>query len=102
MNVGAVYLSIGQFEKADEYFLRGLQLAPHNADLYSNAGTASFFLGHFEEDVAYCKKALEITPQKYDYWGNLADGYRMIPWPVQQRCRSLQASHPPGGNAVED
>jgi tetratricopeptide (TPR) repeat protein len=79
MNVGALYLYIGQFGKADEYLRRGLQLAPDNADLYSNAGTASFFLGHFDEDVAYCKRALEIMPQKYDYWGNLADGYRMIP-----------------------
>ena len=79
MNVGAFYLYIGQFAKADEYLRRALALAPADADLYSNAGTASFFLGRFEEDVAYCKKALELRPQKYDYWGNLADGYRMIP-----------------------
>jgi serine/threonine-protein kinase len=79
MNVGVIYFNIGQFEMASTYFQRGIELAPANADLYSNAGTVSFFLGRFQEDVQYCQKAIALSPKKYDYWGNLADAYRMIP-----------------------
>ena len=65
-------------EMADQYFRRGLQVAPDDPDLYSNMGTVSFFLGRFNEDVEYTQKAIALRPQKYEYWGNLADAYRMI------------------------
>ena len=78
MNVGVTYFNTGQFEMAEQYFRRGLQVVPDNPDLYSNMGTVSFFLGRFKEDVEYTQKAIALRPQKYDYWGNLADAYRMI------------------------
>jgi tetratricopeptide (TPR) repeat protein len=78
MNVGVTYFNTGQFEMAEQYFRRGLQVVPDDPDLYSNIGTVSFFLGRFNEDVEYTQKAIALRPQKYDYWGNLADAYRMI------------------------
>jgi eukaryotic-like serine/threonine-protein kinase len=79
LNVGVAYFNIGQFEKADEFFRKGLQVAPDDADLFANVGTVSFFLERFEEDAQFSQKAIDRNPDKFDYWGNLADAYRMIP-----------------------
>jgi tetratricopeptide (TPR) repeat protein len=94
MNVGVVYFNIGQFELAQTYFQRGLQVAPDNADLLANAGTVSFFLGRFDEDVRYTKKAIDLRPQKYDYWGNLGDAYRMIPGEADQARTAYKQAIP--------
>jgi serine/threonine-protein kinase len=90
MNAGVVYFNMGQFELAESYFQRGLQVAPNNADLLADAGTMSFFLGRFDEDVRYTKKAIDLYPQKYDYWGNLGDAFRIIPGKANEARMAYQ------------
>src|SRR5208282_2656558 len=91
-NLGAVYFTIGQFEKADEYFSRGLQVAPDDddVDLYSNFGTVSFLLGRFDDAAAYYQRAIDLNPEEYVYRGNLADAYRMIPADSSKAAEAYQ------------
>ena len=78
-NLGAVYIYLGEFERAEDISRHGLSLVPKDPNAASNAATAAFYQGRFEQDVSYSQEAIKLRPQEYSYWGNLADAYRMMP-----------------------
>lgn len=66
MRAGDMYARIGRFEKAIEFYSRGIALKP--ADLNANVvlANAYFDSGQFEKAADYYSNALEIDPKSVD------------------------------------
>ena len=68
-NIGIVYLSLGQYEKAMEYHKKDLSICQQTGDLagegksYGNIGNVYFSLGQYEKAMEYHKKYLSICQQ---------------------------------------
>lgn len=62
MEAGDMYAQIGRFEKAVEYYKRGVVINPSNFHANVVLGNALFDSQQFEEAEAYYSKALQINP----------------------------------------
>ena len=74
VNLGALYASIPDNERALEYFKRANQIQPQRRG-YANIATISYRLGRFSEAVAAYKDALKLDPKSDITHGNLGDAY---------------------------
>ncbi|HTO14628.1 MAG TPA: tetratricopeptide repeat protein [Edaphocola sp.] len=69
---GAVYMNLGQYQKAKEQYEQGLKLAPKNANLLSDYGTyylaEYYLLAPIEENIAFQKldSAILYMTQSYN------------------------------------
>jgi tetratricopeptide (TPR) repeat protein len=62
MEAGDMYAQIGRFEKAVEYYKRGVVINPSNFQANVVLGNALFDSQQFEEAEAYYAKAVQINP----------------------------------------
>ena len=83
--LGSVYLSCKEIDKAQEYFFYSLKIREDNddhynaIDLYHNLAALSWEKNFFDDSIAYCHKALNILETKNI--GNLynkADFYHLL------------------------
>jgi tetratricopeptide (TPR) repeat protein len=63
MEAGDMYAQIGRFEKAVEYYKRGVLINPANFQANVVLGNALFDSQQFEEAEAYYSKAVQINPK---------------------------------------
>lgn len=63
MEAGDMYAQIGRFEKAVEYYKRGVVINPANFQANVVLGNALFDSQQFEEAEAYYSKAVQINPK---------------------------------------
>ena len=63
MRAGDMYAQIGRFDKAIEFYSRGVSLNPQNAPAHIVLANAYFDTQKFEEAEAHYTKALEIEPK---------------------------------------
>ena len=63
MTAGDMYAQIGRFEKAVEYYKRGVVINPSNFQANVVLGNALFDSQQFEEAEAYYSKAVQINPE---------------------------------------
>jgi Tfp pilus assembly protein PilF len=61
--------------KAREYFVRGLQLDPDNAELHTNYGDMLIAAGKPEEALKHFQRALALTNKPADQWSNIGAAY---------------------------
>src|SRR6185369_2469557 len=60
MNLGLVYLALGDFQSAVAYLQRATQLDPNNAQAWSNLGVAYDASGKLTEAEGTYRKAIEL------------------------------------------
>jgi tetratricopeptide (TPR) repeat protein len=63
MQAGDMYAQIGRFDKAVEYYLRGLNLNPQNVPANVVIANAYFDSHRFEEAEKYYTKVLDLDPK---------------------------------------
>jgi tetratricopeptide (TPR) repeat protein len=63
MQAGDMYAQIGRFDKAIEFYSKGVNLNPQNAPAQIVLANAYFDSAKFEEAEKYYSKALEIDPK---------------------------------------
>ena len=60
--VGNLYYDAQLYNKAIEYYQQALKIAPSNADIRTDMGTAMFYLGESDKALAEFDKALSYKP----------------------------------------
>ena len=63
MQAGDMYAQIGRFDKAIEFYSKGVNLNPQNAPAHIVLANAYFDSSKFEEAEKYYAKALELDPK---------------------------------------
>ncbi|MDI1243023.1 MAG: tetratricopeptide repeat protein [bacterium] len=86
MKAGDMYAQIGRFEKAVEYYKRGVVINPSNFQANVVLGNALFDSQQFEEAEAYYSKALQINPNDANARTDLGTTYVERPKPDYQRA----------------
>jgi len=76
---GSLYLKIREYEKAEELFKQGKNLAPDWTMPLINLGRLYLEWGKYEQAITYYEQALEITPMEQDVidalgWSNFMSG----------------------------
>ncbi len=71
-NLGAALLFEGKDETASEAFEKSIAIRP-TADVYINAGIASFRQRRFSEAATLFRKSLALESGTYDVWASLGD-----------------------------
>src|SRR5688500_3759709 len=66
MRAGDMYARIGRFEKAIEFYTRGIALKPTDLNANVVLANAYFDSGQFEKAADHYSKALEIDPKSVD------------------------------------
>ena len=61
-DIGQVYVSIGEFKKAEDYFKESLQLQPNFIEGYRNMIWAGIRQGKFEDAYDYANRLLSLYP----------------------------------------
>jgi tetratricopeptide (TPR) repeat protein len=61
--VGDLHRRLGNSVKAVEFWQKGLELIPKQADVYSNLGIVALEKGDFEQAISFWRKALDVNPQ---------------------------------------
>ncbi len=78
LKLGIVFSSLGEVEKANECYLKTIQMNPHSEVAYSNIGFNQLKAGKTEEAAYYLKKATKLNPDYLQGWLNLATYYLAI------------------------
>ncbi len=86
MQAGDMYAQIGRFEKAVEYYKRGVVINPSNFQANVVLGNALFDSQQFEEAEAYYSKALQINPNDANARTDLGTTFVERPKPDYQRA----------------
>ena len=73
-NLGGIYISLQDFDKARQMLERSLELKPNDQAL-SNLGSLHYLQGDFAEAIRYYEKAVELGNKDYIIWGNLGGAY---------------------------
>ncbi len=73
-NIGAAYLYLGEFEKAEKPLKKATLLEPSDI-AFSNLGVAYYYLGDFEKSVLSYKAAIDLDPTNIQYLNNIVDAY---------------------------
>ena len=74
LNIGSVYLQLGQWDKAIQYLQKALSIRP-SVQAYSNLGTAYYDLGRYQDAIPMYQKALALEPAHAAVMVNLAGAY---------------------------
>lgn len=70
-NLGALYTSLGQFEKAETCFNQVLNLLPGNCNVHYNRGIVRIRLQRYCDAIADFDQVLTGCPEDADCWNNL-------------------------------
>ncbi len=73
--LGAAYGDLGDFEKAERYLEKAIQINPRHPMAYFNLGAVRGKQGLLEEKTKYYEKALEVNPKLVKAYGNLGAIY---------------------------
>ena len=102
MKAGDMYAQIGRFEKAVEYYKRGVVINPANFEANVVLGNALFDSQKFEEAEAYYSKALQVNPDDANARTDLGTTFVERPAPNYdraieefQRARKADPNHLP-------
>ncbi|MEO5858526.1 MAG: tetratricopeptide repeat protein [Pyrinomonadaceae bacterium] len=102
MEAGDMYAQISRFEKAVEYYKRGVVINPANFQANVVLGNALFDSQQFEEAEAYYAKAVQINPKDANAITDLGTTFVERPNPNYeraieefQRARKIDSSHLP-------
>lgn len=77
-NIGAIYLYIGEFKKAEDILTKAISIEPNSLAL-SNMGAIYYYLGKYEKAVEFYQKAVSLEPTNVAYLNNLADAFFFLP-----------------------
>jgi TolB-like protein/Tfp pilus assembly protein PilF len=72
-DIGQVYISIGEFKKAEEYFKASIRLQPNFIEGYRSLIWAEIRQGKFEEAYENAKRLLSLYPDNTDSNGIMAE-----------------------------
>jgi tetratricopeptide (TPR) repeat protein len=86
MKAGDMYAQIGRFEKAVEYYKRGVVINPANFQANVVLGNALFDSQQFEEAEAYYSKAVQINPKDANARTDLGTTFVERPRPNYDRA----------------
>jgi len=86
MKAGDMYAQIGRFEKAIEYYKRGVVINPSNFQANVVLANALFDSQQFEEAEAYYSKALQINPNDANARTDLGTTFVERPSPDYDRA----------------
>jgi tetratricopeptide (TPR) repeat protein len=65
----AIYLQLGEWKLAEEYFLKVLELNPRNPQASHTVGVVLYLMGEYEEAEKYFKLAISFSPTFiFSYW----------------------------------
>jgi tetratricopeptide (TPR) repeat protein len=70
-NLGALYTSLGRFDKAESCFDRVLETLPGNPNVLYNRGIVRIRLKKFDEAIEDFKQVLAASAEDADSWNNL-------------------------------
>jgi tetratricopeptide (TPR) repeat protein len=62
-NLGNIYYSMGQRERAIQYWKRSLDVKPKQIDAHTNLGKALYEVGRLKEAAAHLQAVLELDPR---------------------------------------
>ena len=74
-NLGVIEKKLKNYEKAIEYYNKGLSINPQDTNLLSNIGSLLIQLKDFKQAVSFLKKALSINDKTASVWNNLGSCY---------------------------
>lgn len=77
-NMGNKYLNERKLELAIAEYLKAIELAPNNPDVYNFLGLAYLFNGQYQEAIASLEKVLQLDPTYSDAHNNLGMVYNEI------------------------
>ncbi len=77
-NLGVIYASQGQYEKALEHYKTTIELNPDYATAYNNAGVALVLMNQPAKAIDYYKKAIELRPDYGEALYNFAVAYSKL------------------------
>jgi len=75
---GSEYLTLGEYKKAIEAFLKSTEIEPNNAEAYFNLGAAYVHLGKTEKAIEAFLKSIEIEPNNAEAYFNLGISYASL------------------------
>ena len=77
-NLGVIYASQGNYEKALEHYKTTIELNPNYATAYNNAGVALVLMNQPAKAIDYYKKAIELNPDYGEALYNFAIAYSRL------------------------
>ena len=72
------YRNQGDYETAERYALRAIELASRNYHAYENLGTINAYQKNYGDAIKYYEKAIELNPKFYSSHNNLGLVYSYI------------------------
>lgn len=75
-NIGQVYLAIGRYEEAIEYYSAAIAMDPNFSEYYNERGSIFLRMDRFEEARADFYKAIDLSPPYFEVFTNLGQCYR--------------------------
>lgn len=72
-DIGQLYISIGEVQKAEKYYKESIRLQPNFIEGYRNLVWAFFRQGKFEDAYAYAEKLLYIYPENSTSYSIMAE-----------------------------
>ena len=71
--LGTIHSSLGQHDAAIDYYMKAIELRPHNVQAHNNLGNALNELNRFEEAITHYNKAIELKPDYPEAHNNLGN-----------------------------
>jgi len=62
-NLGSIYVSNQQFDKAKQWYIKAVEVHPKNAKLHANKGSAEYYSQDYENAKKSLKKAIELNAE---------------------------------------
>jgi Tfp pilus assembly protein PilF len=62
-NLGSIYVSNQQFDKAKQLYIKALEVHPKNAKLHANKGVVEYYMKDYESAKKSLKKAIELNAE---------------------------------------
>ena len=75
-NLGVCFASINDFDEADKFFTKILELDQKNLDALNNLGVIYTQTGKLNEAIEKLEIAVKLKPDSIKYWSNLSEVYR--------------------------
>ncbi len=69
-NRGKIYLQLGEYQQAVDYYNKAIAINPTDTDAYNNRGIAYRNLGKYQEAIQDYTKAITINPQSANTYNN--------------------------------
>jgi protein O-mannosyl-transferase len=90
-NLGKAYLDKRMFDKAEELYLREVEIDPDSVSGHNNLGSIYGVLGRYEEALAEINRAIELRPDHDAAFNNLGNIY-MLQTEYDQAEQAYQTS----------